>query len=195
MRQYRPGHVISLVCTCCGISFTRVSWDVRGKYHHFCSTPCRLAVAHRSYHIPFEERFWACVNRETCLGDVCGCHRGIGHCWPWMATRSKRGYGRAWADGKLVQAHRVASTLTVPLMRHSDLHALHHCDNPICCRPDHVFHGTHAQNMQDAAQKGRCHGRRPSKITLGKRPRPLSINASLEEIREYRRALAARKSK
>jgi hypothetical protein len=31
----------------------------------------------------------------------------------------------------------------------------HHCDNPPCVRPDHLFLGTQRDNSQDASRKGR----------------------------------------
>jgi len=31
----------------------------------------------------------------------------------------------------------------------------HHCDRPLCVRPDHLFVGTQADNMADMAAKGR----------------------------------------
>jgi hypothetical protein len=32
----------------------------------------------------------------------------------------------------------------------------HRCDNPPCCRPDHLFLGTAKDNSQDSMQKGRA---------------------------------------
>jgi hypothetical protein len=50
-------------------------------------------------------------------------------------------------------AHRLAWLFTYgewPALR-----VLHRCDNPPCCNPAHLFLGTQAENMQDAAHKGR----------------------------------------
>lgn len=80
-------------------------------------------------------------------------------CWEWQAQRDKKGYGRLTTGGKKVFAHRFSYELFVGPV--GDLFVCHSCDNPSCVRPDHLFVGTHADNMADMRAKGRGH-RRPS---------------------------------
>jgi hypothetical protein len=75
-------------------------------------------------------------------------------CWPWTGSTAHGGYGHFRWDGKLTGTHRVAWTIAYGSIP-KDLCVLHRCDNPPCCRPDHLFLGTHAENGQDRAAKGR----------------------------------------
>lgn len=87
------------------------------------------------------ERFWAKVDKA-------------GECWLWTAARAARGYGAFYFRGGNNLSHRVSYELTfgpVP----AGLWVLHHCDNPPCVRPDHLFLGDHAANMADMVCKRR----------------------------------------
>ena len=77
-------------------------------------------------------------------------------CWPWKASNNGR-YGIFTVSGKRWKAHRLIWTLTngeIP----NELEVCHCCDNTLCCRPDHLFLGTHRENMADAKEKGRLLG-------------------------------------
>ena len=76
-------------------------------------------------------------------------------CWLWKRGRHRTGYGQLRFEGRDVMAHRVAYSLAVGDIP-AGLHVLHRCDTPPCCRPDHLFVGTPADNARDRNQKGRA---------------------------------------
>ncbi len=56
-----------------------------------------------------------------------------------------------------VGAHRLMAHLRLGLdLLDSKQHACHHCDNPICFNPDHLFVGGAIDNVRDMIAKGRC---------------------------------------
>lgn len=83
-------------------------------------------------------------------------------CWQWLgATNGKQvPYGRLNIAGlfggkaTFARSHRV-SWLVHKGVIPDGLQVLHKCDNPLCVNPDHLFLGTHDQNMADREQKGR----------------------------------------
>jgi len=91
-------------------------------------------------------RFWGKVNKTK-------------DCWVWQGYRRPTGYGMVWWRGRMAATHRVAWEIThgdVP----AELCVLHHCDNPPCVRPDHLYVGTQQENMQD--MNARCRARHPA---------------------------------
>ena len=76
-------------------------------------------------------------------------------CWLWQKYVMKNGYGQAcWPKGKVDYAHRASWTaFNGPIP--DGLWVLHKCDNPKCVNPDHLFLGTHSDNMKDCVTKGR----------------------------------------
>lgn len=77
-------------------------------------------------------------------------------CWMWTgALRSKtRLYGTIKVSGFQESVSRMAAMLWLEDYQ-CDLFVLHHCDNPTCFNPKHLFMGTHSDNMIDCARKGR----------------------------------------
>lgn len=74
-------------------------------------------------------------------------------CWEWVSTFSK-GYGQIRMSGKYLYAHRVAYELFKGPIT-DGLLVCHKCDNPRCVNPEHLFLGTHRDNVVDSINKGR----------------------------------------
>lgn len=108
--------------------------------------------------------------------------RGPEDCWPWVAGRDGKGYGAVMVNGVNCRAHRVAYIVangSIP----DGLHVLHHCDNPACCNPSHLYAGTAKQNADDRTHRERMpvrHGATNEQAKL-----------SAEQVREVFRLRAA----
>ncbi len=82
-------------------------------------------------------------------------------CWLWTASWDTLGYGSIVESvtNHIQRAHRVSWELhrgPIP----TGLCVLHKCDTPACVNPDHLFLGTHQENMTDRNKKGRARGPR-----------------------------------
>lgn len=113
------------------------------------------------------------INPET------GCHE-------WTAYKGRWGYGRFRVGGTCKLAHRVAWEMENEPIPEGML-ICHHCDNPCCVNPEHLFVGTNQDNATDKMTKGR--GNQPkgessgmSKIT---REQALVVHRRLRAVERY----------
>lgn len=77
-------------------------------------------------------------------------------CWIWMHALDVQGYGALeFLGAQNVKAHRLSwEVYRGPIPK--GMHVCHCCDIPCCVNPDHLFLGTHTDNMRDKAKKGRA---------------------------------------
>lgn len=129
MRAQRT--TLLVTCPRCGIDFPAKPYSKTD----YCSRQCWIQSFNRA------ERLWDFVEKTD-------------GCWEWTGARNEDGYGRLYTAGENWFTHRYSWVLhngPIP----DGLWVLHHCDNPPCIRPDHLFLGTAATNVADMVAKDR----------------------------------------
>ena len=120
------------------------------------ATFARLTILERAQFPVIAEKFWSQVQQ---------CQHGIDCpycCWEWLGYRTlrRKNYGEFYVYKQgyrsiQVIAHRLAWQLWHGRIIEDGLWCLHHCDTPPCCNPQHLFLGTHQDNVDDKQRKGR----------------------------------------
>jgi hypothetical protein len=106
-------------------------------------------------------------------------------CWEWLAGRFNKDYGCFAFDGKMVKAHRFSY-----LLHNSDPtggFVCHHCDNPTCVNPDHLYLGDFQSNSDDRLNRGRhagCASKAPPRV-VGFGIAPLQIAKERGKCAQY----------
>lgn len=72
------------------------------------------------------ERFASCLTKDPGTG-----------CWTWAKSRDAAGHGKAWFDGRSIQAHRLSYELHVGALPHNAF-VEHRCGNRACVNPAHL---------------------------------------------------------
>ncbi len=93
-----------------------------------------------------EQRFWLKVDR-----------RGDDECWLWTGSVDSFGHGSFFVSPARdrVPAHSYALELATGEQCPDGKECCHHCDNPPCCNPGHLYFGTRLQNVHDAIDRDR----------------------------------------
>jgi hypothetical protein len=112
-------------CARCGKEMVGTKLGLTGR--EFCSFDCFTS--------PLGERWENLITKtETC--------------WLWAGAKNEAGYGVIRDGEKLALAHRVALRLKLGVEDFEGF-ACHTCDTPACVRPEHLYIGTHEDNMLD----------------------------------------------
>lgn len=114
------------------------------------------------------DKFWSRVDKS----------QGTDGCWTWTAGKFQRGYGCMTMNNKSYETHRLSWQMHYGQIP-DGIQVCHHCDNPSCVNPAHLFLGSIADNMVDKTRKGRqARGSRHANAKL--------TEAQVLEIRDLR---------
>lgn len=155
-RGKRPPTYIDCVCQNCGAAFSVTKHMVSRGKRLFCTSDCARIGSRIDPAAMYHKRV---IKQEGC--------------WGWRGKTDRRGYPffelRRNGGVAMYRAHRLSYEIHVGGIP-ENLSVLHHCDNPPCTKPDHLFVGTARDNSNDKVLKDRqARGERlpQAKLTYG----------------------------
>lgn len=142
-RLMRPKQLV--ICDGCGRQFLKFACFIEKSEHHFCTDAC-----YRRWQSDVNRWFWSHVEKSD-------------SCWLWTGRVDRDGYGDCSESLGEQRAHRMSYVLhkgKIP----DGLVICHTCESlypvgdftyRLCVRPDHIYAGTHTQNIADRDRTGR----------------------------------------
>lgn len=79
-------------------------------------------------------------------------------CLEWQAGLFDDGYPGFFCGGKTLRGNRWALERSLGRPLRKGMQSLHHCDNKRCVNTDHLYEGTHQDNMDDLRERGQARG-------------------------------------
>ena len=140
---------MKVACRHCRIVFDKKIAEIKRSPKHYCSKKCtglgKIAENNKKLY-------------EKCESNADGCMN-------WTGSLNLYGYGVTRYAGKIMLAHRASYLFSVGKIN-NNLCVLHTCDNPKCINPEHLWLGTHQDNMKDMTDKGRRYKNPPQTADL-----------------------------
>ena len=132
--------------------------------------------------LSLEDRLWSKVGQS-----------GPSDCWEWRGAKRVTGYGYLYGGATTTKRWELAHRLVFQAAHGAipdDLVICHHCDNPGCCNPGHLFAGTREDNNHDRTMKGRTSSRLKRDQVLTIRREVSSGRSQTDVARDFGVALA-----
>jgi len=117
---------------------------------------------------PIDDALWDRLVARAHRNSSTGCLEWSRSCTSRRVGTTLYAYGRVWTGKRVELAHRAAWRAWHGPIREG-MCVCHHCDNPKCIEPTHLFVGSHFANMRDCADKGRTRPQKgPMRVLRGR---------------------------
>lgn len=141
-----PRTYIEKYCPNCNKIFYPLIANINRGYGKFCSVSCAMFYRWKSRkksRISILDEFLNFINT---MGNK-------DNCWLWEKTVNKNGYAILY-HSKSIKLHRYSYEYFNGKIENG-LYVCHKCDIRNCINPNHLFLGTHKDNMDDMIKKDR----------------------------------------